>query len=875
MVNIDFSNLSRATTFSSTAVETGEDTWWNKVEAWSREHLNFFRIHLIVIVSVSFIASGIFYASRKEEDNIRYIDALFLCVSATTVTGLQTILINPLSRWQQVILYICTQIGSIPVVAFLTVIIRLHFFREAIQTAVETNPGLLKRFRKQVVRTFTTRPTQASGAAEGTGWLKKWVEKTEKEQEEKEQAEGQEEVAEERKEAERREGQSDATSATRVSDANEPAMATNSEGQGTAEIRTEAQQPSAALQRRTTINFASPPSSTPASRPDDHIRFRKAARKVPAIAIIASPSSTSDPSENAGVQRGIPLSAVTSSPTSYAFGESPFRQGTMAYEPKAGIGNGLHGGTAGGQKNPALYSEVGGFRNPVWEIAKWSARQAHRRLTMVQTQTQGSGIKRTKTGLGEEEGVEEVELEDVWDKVVGYLSFDVRGKVGKNSNFKRLTLEEQEELGGVEYKALMALAWIVGGYWVGLQLISTIILAPYFKAGHFKDIFQANGDPNTTWYSFFQVASSLANNGMSLVDASLVPFRETYLLSIMCALLIVAGNTGYPIFLRFIIWTLNKIRPSPSLQFLLDHPRRCFLYLFPSYQTWFLVIILFVFLVVDWLSLLLLNIDLEVIESIPLGQRVGLTLIQSLLIRSAGMQLIPVGSLSPAQQFWYAVLMYITVYPIAVSIRSTNVYENKSVGVFEEDSDSEAEEADLDKKNDPGEYVGYHVRKLLEFDIWWLVFGIWLICVSERALIRNSSNNDWFNFQTVLFEVTSAYGTTGLSTGVPYASYSLSGAFNTFSKLVICVVMIRGRHRGLPLAIDRSVLLPSTLEEHGEFRAPGQGERERKMTMMAEQHAGREEAAGPTSSPPIVQDVDDTVVDSPTSVERTVSFEPR
>lgn len=48
------------------------------------------------------------------------------------------------------------------------------------------------------------------------------------------------------------------------------------------------------------------------------------------------------------------------------------------------------------------------------------------------------------------------------------------------------------------------------------------------------------------------------------------------------------------------------------------------------------------------------------------------------------------------------------------------------------------------------------------------------------------------------------------------ANYSLCGDFRTISKLVLCAVMIRGRHRGLPVAIDRSILLPSDLEAlHG------------------------------------------------------------
>lgn len=37
---------------------------------------------------------------------------------------------------------------------------------------------------------------------------------------------------------------------------------------------------------------------------------------------------------------------------------------------------------------------------------------------------------------------------------------------------------------------------------------------------------------------------------------------------------------------------------------------------------------------------------------------------------------------------------------------------------------------------------------------------------------------------------------------------SLCGQFTTFSKLVICAMMIRGRHRALPYSIDRAIMLP-------------------------------------------------------------------
>jgi Trk-type K+ transport system membrane component len=65
-----------------------------------------------------------------------------------------------------------------------------------------------------------------------------------------------------------------------------------------------------------------------------------------------------------------------------------------------------------------------------------------------------------------------------------------------------------------------------------------------------------------------------------------------------------------------------------------------------------------------------------------------------------------------------------------------------------------------------------------------------------------------------VFELVSAYGCVGLSIGLPNKNYSTSGAFHPLSKLVLILVMIRGRHRGLPMAIDRAVLLPRDFQKN-------------------------------------------------------------
>lgn len=50
------------------------------------------------------------------------------------------------------------------------------------------------------------------------------------------------------------------------------------------------------------------------------------------------------------------------------------------------------------------------------------------------------------------------------------------------------------------------------------------------------------------------------------------------------------------------------------------------------------------------------------------------------------------------------------------------------MGVFDEDDNSDEFEAEFEKQKDhsPGQYIAYHARKQLAFDMWWLVLALWL-----------------------------------------------------------------------------------------------------------------------------------------------------
>jgi Trk-type K+ transport system membrane component len=95
----------------------------------------------------------------------------------------------------------------------------------------------------------------------------------------------------------------------------------------------------------------------------------------------------------------------------------------------------------------------------------------------------------------------------------------------------------------------------------------------------------------------------------------------------------------------------------------------------------------------------------------------------------------------------------------------------------------------------------------MAYDLWWIALAVVIICIVEAGqFTRDPVTYSAFN---IIFETVSAYGCVGISTGLPNQLYSFSGGWHTLSKLVLCAVMIRGRHRALPVAIDKAIMLPS------------------------------------------------------------------
>ncbi|MCJ1309621.1 hypothetical protein MMC25_003281 [Agyrium rufum] len=410
--------------------------------------------------------------------------------------------------------------------------------------------------------------------------------------------------------------------------------------------------------------------------------------------------------------------------------------------------------------------------------------------------------------------------------------FKSGGFIGRNSQFHNLTLEERERLGGVEYRAIMLLEYIVPLYFFLFQLLGCIGLGAYVAINR-PDEARQNG-LNPFWVGAFNAVSAFNNSGMSLVDANMVAFQTSIYMLVTMGFLILAGNTCYPVFLRLILWTMYKLLPDQpgwqerrqTLRFLLDHPRRCYTTLFPSGHTWWLLLTLVILNGTDWLAFEILNLGNPLTKTLPVNIRVIDGLFQALAVRSGGFYVVSISGLRIGLLFLYVIMMYISAYPVLITMRNSNVYEERSLGIYADDPPSYSAEHTNDRSDDPlttatspkegtfrrrirtsfsrsrtatiltshtdptassnrpgKESRSYFVRQQLHgqlaHDVWWIVLAVLFIVITETSQFeRDPVDYSVFN---VVFEVVSGYGCVGISVGLPNVAYSFCGGWHKFN----------------------------------------------------------------------------------------------
>ena len=343
------------------------------------------------------------------------------------------------------------------------------------------------------------------------------------------------------------------------------------------------------------------------------------------------------------------------------------------------------------------------------------------------------------------------------------------------------TIEEERQIS-------LTLFVVIVLYFLISQLSVFIILGFYFQFSSAGSNTMETQHTNAWWTSLFGAVSAFNDCGFFLFGTSLIPVNTQITPLIFYGALILMGNTFYPIFLRMCLRLVELILRkcgSPlahRFKIILDQPRSFVTHVFSSKSTWRLLLI----------QIFLIGLQTILMVALPNGGAfAGLddgyyfanALFQSISVRTAGLNSIPIGLLSIEALIIMIAMMYIAAYPIITSLRSSNIQQNK-----------------------PKKTLEYQLRRLLMQDAMWVVGPWFLVCACEGF----TNYGDGFN---ALFEVVSAYGTVGLSLGVSNANYSFSGSFGIASKLVIILVMLLGRHRGMPDAFDSALVQTARMDE--------------------------------------------------------------
>ena len=105
-------------------------SWKERIEKRTGHifEVNFITIHYAYFVFVPLLSALVFWGSSTPFRGVNFTDALFLCVSAMTEAGLNTVNLSTLNSWQQVMLFFLILGGSAIWVSIYVIMVRLRRF---------------------------------------------------------------------------------------------------------------------------------------------------------------------------------------------------------------------------------------------------------------------------------------------------------------------------------------------------------------------------------------------------------------------------------------------------------------------------------------------------------------------------------------------------------------------------------------------------------------------------------------------------------------------------------------------------------------------------------------------------------------------------
>ncbi|MCD6560816.1 MAG: hypothetical protein J7L16_03540 [Deltaproteobacteria bacterium] len=283
---------------------------------------------------------------------------------------------------------------------------------------------------------------------------------------------------------------------------------------------------------------------------------------------------------------------------------------------------------------------------------------------------------------------------------------------------------------------------------------------------------------NALFISIFHSISAFCNAGFSLFPDSLIAFREDWILNLVICFLIICGGIGFLVLLE------------------LKHN-------FPFKRSSWSRLSLHSKLVISTTSILLVTGSLLImlmewhntLSPLTIPGRFLASFFQAVSARTAGFNTLPVGKMADETLFLLALLMFIGASPGSCGggIKTTTLAALISLGVSRLRG---REHTQIFHRTISNASLGKAISMVI-ISIALIAIFVMSILTTELGQISHLQSRG--KFLELFFEIISAFGTAGLSTGV-------TGGLSLPGKLIVIAVMFIGRLGPLVIAIAISRL---------------------------------------------------------------------
>ena len=282
-----------------------------------------------------------------------------------------------------------------------------------------------------------------------------------------------------------------------------------------------------------------------------------------------------------------------------------------------------------------------------------------------------------------------------------------------------------------------------------IQLLGSIILTVYFT--QYYDTFK-----QALLHGVFTSVSATTNAGFDITGESLVPYHHDYFVLIITSIMIVFGAIGFPVLIEVKEFLSNK---NKNFRF--------------SLFTKLTTLTYGALLIIGTVMIFLLEL-FNTLKDLPWHEKFFTAFFHSVSTRSAGLTTVDINMFNEGTNLFMSALMFIGASPSSVGggIRTTTF----ALAILFLINFSRGKEN-----------IQIFNREIHLLDIYraFAVFVLAILMVFAATIILSVSEPG-VPVASLLFEITSAFGTCGMSLGV-------TENLSSFGKLIIMLLMFIGR----------------------------------------------------------------------------------